>query len=720
MNSRNTVLRVLCILGFMQLLVTGVSASDMMFRYNAAHTGDYSPAAGTTGTTVSLLWNYTTGDAIYSSPAVANGIVYIASEDHNLYALDATTGALKWNYTIGELKVVGQPNPAVANGIVYMGAHPGNVYAFNATTGGLIWNYTVGGGFESSPTIADGELYFGNSNRLYKFDATTGALIRNYSVFSGVCSSPAVANGVVYVGSYDGKYYAFDTSTGALKWSYGNGSASYSSPTIVNGVVYVGGTYDGQVYAINATTGVPKWNYTAGDTVMNSPAVVNGIVYIGSDNDTIGYGMVNALNATTGEKLWNFSSRGSFFSSPAIANGVVYIGSFDNNIYALNATTGVKLWNFTTGNGVTSSPAVANGVVYVGSHDGKVYALNTNGGTGGTPPSASFTGTPLSGTAPLTVQFNDTSTGSPTAWNWTFGDGSLVNVTVKNPVHTYLTAGNYTVSLNVTNAVGYNSTRKAGYIAVTSSETKIGVFRNSTHLFYLDYNGNGVWNGAVTDRQYNFGISGDIPVSGDWNLDGKTDIGVFRNLTHQFYLDYNGNGVWNGASVDKQYNFGITGDIPVSGDWTSDGKTEIGVFRPSTHLFYLDYNGNGVWNGASVDRQYNFGISGDLPVSGDWNNDGKYEIGVFRNSTHLFYLDYNGNGAWNGAAVDRSYNFGITGDIPVAGDWKGDGSAEIGVFRPSTHLFYLDYNGNGAWNNASVDRSYNFGITGDKPVTGKW
>ena len=77
------------------------------------------------------------------------------------------------------------------------------------------------------------------------------------------------------------------------------------------------------------------------------------------------------------------------------------------------------------------------------------------------------------------------------------------------------------------------------------------------------------------------------------------------------------------------------------------------MFRPSTHLFYPDYNGNGVWNGSVVDRSYNFGITGDIPVSGDWNIDGRTEIGVFRPSTHLFYLDYNGNGAWNGTSVDR-------------------------------------------------------------------
>jgi hypothetical protein len=249
---------------------------------------------------------------------------------------------------------------------------------------------------------------------------------------------------------------------------------------------------------------------------------------------------------------------------------------------------------------------------------------------------------------------------------------------------------------------------------------RIGVFRPSTHLFYEDYNGNGVWNGAVTDRSRNFGITGDLPITGDWNNDGVTDIGVFRPSTHHFYLDYNGNGIWNGAVTDRLRNFGITGDIPITGDWNNDGTTDIGVFRPSTHLFYLDYNGNGVWNGAVTDRSRNFGITGDIPITGDWNNDGTTDIGVFRPSTHLFYLDYNGNGVWNGAVTDRSRNFGITGDIPVTGDWNNDGTTDIGVFRPSTHLFYLDYNGNGVWNGAVTDRNYNFGINGDVPLAGKW
>jgi len=257
--------------------------------------------------------------------------------------------------------------------------------------------------------------------------------------------------------------------------------------------------------------------------------------------------------------------------------------------------------------------------------------------------------------------------------------------------------------------------------------SRIGVFRNSTHSFYLDHNGNGVWDGADIDEKFNFGLTGDIPVSGNW--DGRfssepglrtTEIGVFRPSTHTFYLDWNGNGKWDGAVTDRAFNFGLSGDIPLSGDWRGFGTTEIGVFRPSTHMFYLDWNGNGRWDGPVTDRAFNFGLSGDVPVSGEWSGSGRTCIGVYRPLTHTFYLDYNGNGKWDGAFSDRSNNFGLNGDFPISGDWDKSGKTRIGVFRPSTHTFYLDWNGNGVWNGAGVDRAFNFGLTGDKPVSGVW
>lgn len=84
-------------------------------------------------------------------------------------------------------------------------------------------------------------------------------------------------------------------------------------------------------------------------------------------------------------------------------------------------------------------------------------------------PVANFIGSPLVGNIPLTVQFNDTSTGAPTAWDWNFGDTGTSSL--QNPKHTYATIGTYTVSLKVSNKGGSDTKTKAGYIITASPVT---------------------------------------------------------------------------------------------------------------------------------------------------------------------------------------------------------------------------------------------------------
>jgi len=89
-------------------------------------------------------------------------------------------------------------------------------------------------------------------------------------------------------------------------------------------------------------------------------------------------------------------------------------------------------------------------------------------------PVANFSATPTEGNVPLMVAFNDTSTGIPTRWKWTFGDGATS--TIQNPRHKYSIAGNYTVSLTVENAAGNNTTTKKDYINVITVEIPVANF----------------------------------------------------------------------------------------------------------------------------------------------------------------------------------------------------------------------------------------------------
>lgn len=104
----------------------------MQFHYNAQHTGDYSPVAGSNMSNSKLAWKYTTGGWVFSSPAVANGVVYVGSKDGNVYALNANTGTELWSFPTGG---GAYSSPTVVNGIIYAGSGDSNTYAIgNAAT----------------------------------------------------------------------------------------------------------------------------------------------------------------------------------------------------------------------------------------------------------------------------------------------------------------------------------------------------------------------------------------------------------------------------------------------------------------------------------------------------------------------------------------------------------------------------------------------------------
>jgi len=99
------------------------------------------------------------------------------------------------------------------------------------------------------------------------------------------------------------------------------------------------------------------------------------------------------------------------------------------------------------------------------------------------PPVADFTGTPLSGTAPLTVQFTDQSTNAPTSWSWSFGDGGTS--TAQNPSHQYTSAGTYSVSLTAANAAGSDGETKTGYVVVTApAQTTFTVYADGVGQYH--------------------------------------------------------------------------------------------------------------------------------------------------------------------------------------------------------------------------------------------
>jgi hypothetical protein len=259
-----------------------------------------------------------------------------------------------------------------------------------------------------------------------------------------------------------------------------------------------------------------------------------------------------------------------------------------------------------------------------------------------------------------------------------------------------------------------------------SKPSEAGIFRDNFE-WILDANGNRVFDGTGPGEDYvynNFipALPGDVPVVGDWSGSGTTKIGIYRPSTGQWFLDYNGNGIFDAG--DKTYNFGgIAGDIPVVGDWTGSGTSKIGIFR-SGFFWILDINGDGAYDTGDQAFAYG-GVPGDVPVTGDWSGNGVNKVGVVRpfqtGGTPAFWLlDANNDHAIDSGDLIFAFG-GIAGDVPVVGDWNGSGFSKAGVYREGFY-WVVDNNGSAPLTlGSSQVVAFAFGgVPGDVPVTGKW
>jgi PKD repeat protein len=162
------------------------------------------------------------------------------------------------------------------------------------------------------------------------------------------------------------------------------------------------------------------------------------------------------------------------------------------------------------------------------------------------PPTAGFSATPVTGPAPLAVNFSDSSSGTTTSWSWQFGDGGTS--TEKDPVYSYTKAGTYTVTLNVTGPAGSNQATKTGYITVSPIGGGTGGGTGGSTA---------IPQGLVA--AYGFEeASGTQVIDASGNANHGTISGAARISTKQFGNALNFNGTSNWITVNDSASLDLT------------------------------------------------------------------------------------------------------------------------------------------------------------------
>ena len=423
-----------------------------------------------------LAWRFETQGAVRAAPVVAEGVLYVGSNDGSLYALDAESGEERWRFST-DGPIVGAA--AVADGSVYFASGDGYAYAVNGESGEQRWRYYAGelnpdigslppaeqdrGSITTSVMVVDGLVYVSsNSFKITAIDTETG--IERWHAYSGEAdvTTPSFADGAIYFSS-DAGIFSRDAETGEPRWNAflnvdlaaeeaerqadepdptedpveetaeaeetvaaGGEPGGEETPTsdpdetetaddeaegraspadvptfqelaemfadydwdIASAPVVSGDRLFQTVYAVqendegdiivtgvlvvDTDTGelVDTWSYYAWGEMLTTPAVVDGSAYFATDE-----GLIYAYDTEDRIQRWGVHTESYIGSSPVVADESVFFGNDNGTIYALASEGGQELWRFQTGGAVRSSAVVLNGLVYVGSDDGSVYAI---------------------------------------------------------------------------------------------------------------------------------------------------------------------------------------------------------------------------------------------------------------------------------------------------------------------------------------------------------
>jgi hypothetical protein len=214
------------------------------------------------------------------------------------------------------------------------------------------------------------------------------------------------------------------------------------------------------------------------------------------------------------------------------------------------------------------------------------------------------------------------------------------------------------------------------------------IWRPGDGTWYWLTSGTGYNTANAGAKQWGNNGLGDVPMIADMEGDGKADLVIWRASTGTWYWLTSSSGYSYASAFGIQWGNPSLGDKPLLGDFDGDGKQDLAVWRASTGTWYWLTSSSNYSYASARGIQWGNESLGDITLTGDTDGDGKTDLIIWRPTDGTWY--------WLTSASNYSYssmtgiqwgNPGL-GDIPIIGDFDGDGRADLTVYRTSTGFWY--------------------------------
>ncbi len=310
-----------------------------------------------------ILWSYSVGSEIRSSPAVGDGNVYFASVNGMVFALDMD-GKFLWSYRARFLIT----SPVVySNGRIYVGSWDNYLYTLN-DGGDLVWRVRLGGDVSRAVVVDEKRVYAGAEDGKF-YAVEDGKVIWSKELDGWMTTNPVLfSDGRVVLGTSGGKVYCFSYA-GNVLWIFDAEGWISSGMAVDESENLYFGTTDGKLFVISKE-GNLVWKYDVGSEISSGPVVDSfGRVVFGTREGTL------YVLDRKGNLMWTYHVGSVITSGIAVSKeGFVYFGAEDGYLYSLNPDGSLR-WKVSTGGKIVTTPLILKSKILFGSTDGKFYAV---------------------------------------------------------------------------------------------------------------------------------------------------------------------------------------------------------------------------------------------------------------------------------------------------------------------------------------------------------